>query len=156
MKKLLLIIGVILLSITPSLIAQHITLEEQVSIHNSKYETGTIEYVQSAFATAPFADSDETDIEGKFVLTFVGMDAGTEVKISVEKADLEVVNVYDLQQVIIGRKPLLRVYLTQKGKLALAQTELYNISKQALFAKKNALIARLQGNEQEKKQPSKN
>ena len=151
MKKLLLIIGAILISTTPSLIAQQITLKGQVSIHNSKYETGTIEYVQSAFATAPFADSDETDIEGKFGLTFVGIDAGTEVKVSVEKAGLELVNDYDLRQVIIGRKPLLRVYLTKKGKLATAQTELFNISKKALFAQKDALIARLQGSEQEKK-----
>ena len=151
MKKLLLIIGVILLSITPSLIAQHITLEEQVSIHNSKYETGTIQYVQNAFATAPFSGSDETDIDGKFGLTFVGMDAGTEVKVSVEKADLDLVNIYHLQQVIIGRKTLLRVYLTEKGKLAIAQLELFNISKKALFAQKDALIARLQGSEKQKK-----
>lgn len=147
----LLLIGLILSSIKQPLNAQQILLEGQVSIHNSLYETGKIQYVSSAFANAPFADSDETDVEGRFGLTFVGMDKGTEVKVSVEKSGLELVNTYELERVIIGRKPLLRVYLTEKGKLAKAQTELYNISKKALFAEKNAIIARLQGSKQEQK-----
>ncbi|MCB0644971.1 MAG: tetratricopeptide repeat protein, partial [Phaeodactylibacter sp.] len=90
-----------------------------------------------------------TDSEGRFGLEFVSIDPGTAVKIKVEKAALEVVNDYDLQRVIIGRKPLLRVYLADKGRLAQAQTELYNISKEALFAEKDAIIARLLGDKQE-------
>ena len=151
MKKYSPLIWLTFILTSQSLTAQQITLKGQVSIHNSKYETGTIEYVPNAYASAPFAGTVDSDTEGKFGLVFVGMDGGTEVKVKVEKAGLEVVNDYDLNQVIIGRKPLLRVYLIEKGRLAIAQTELYNISKEALFANKNALIARLQGSEQEKK-----
>ena len=151
MKNLYLFIGYIFISLTHPLIAQQITLKGQAFIHNSKYETGSIKYVPNAFAMAPYSDTDETDIEGKFGLTFVGLDRGTEVKVRIEKSGLEVVNEHDLQQVIIGRKSVLRVYMAEKGKLASAQTELYNINKKALFAKKDALIARLQGSEQEKK-----
>ena len=150
MKKTTLIIEFLLVSMSQSILAQEIELKGQVSIHNSKYDNGEIEYVPNAFASAPFAGSDDTDVEGKFNLTFVGIDGGTTVKVSVEKDDLEVVNDYDLQQVIIGRKSVLRVYLAKKGNLALAQTELFNICKDALFAQKNALIARLQGNKQER------
>ena len=56
------------------LLAQKITLKGQVSIHNSKYETGTIRYVSNAYASAPFAGSDDTDDLGKFGLTFTGID----------------------------------------------------------------------------------
>jgi preprotein translocase subunit SecA/nephrocystin-3 len=47
--------------------------------------------------------------------------------------------------VVLGRKFPLRIYVAEKGKLAQAQTELYQISKEALFARRDALIARLRG-----------
>jgi tetratricopeptide (TPR) repeat protein len=129
--------------------SQQIELRGRVSIHNSKYNTGIIEYVKNAYVTAPFTRPDDTDDEGWFELEFVGIDAGTSVKVQVEKVDLEVVNEYDLQRVIIGRKLPLRIYLTSAGQLAIAQTELYNISKTALYKQKNGLIARLYASEAE-------
>jgi tetratricopeptide (TPR) repeat protein len=123
--------------------SQQIKLRGQVSIHNSKYNTGTIQYVKDAYITAPFTKADNTDDSGRFELEFVEIDAGTAVKVQVEKTGSEVVNEYDLQRVIISMKLPLRVYLTTKGQLAIAQTELYNISMKALFVQKDALIARL-------------
>ena len=38
-------------------IGQQIVLEGQVSIHNSKYETGSISYVDNAFVRAPMTDA---------------------------------------------------------------------------------------------------
>ena len=70
MKKKSLLILLILSGI--NLVAQEITLKGQVSIHNSKYETGSITYVSNAYASAPFAGSDDTDELGKFGLTFTG------------------------------------------------------------------------------------
>lgn len=150
MPKLLLYIT-LFFNLVYSLEAQQISLKGQVSIHNSKYATGRIEYVQNAYASAPFAGSDDTDSQGVFELPFVGIDAGTVVKVKVVKSGLEVVNEYDLQRVIIGRKPLLRVYLIEAGKLALAQTELYNISREALYARKDAIINELTGKATENK-----
>ena len=131
------------------LYTQQITLDGQVSIHNSKYTTGNIQYVKDAYVQAPFATPDDTDVEGRFCLVFVGIESGVSVKVTVEKAGLEVVNSYDLEQVILGRKSLLRVYLAPEGQLAKSQTELYNISKKALFAEKDAIIARLNGDVKE-------
>ncbi len=135
----------LLLALTPALQAQaqQITLTGQVSIHNSRYRSGQIEYVKGAYATAPFTTPGETDDNGIFTLEFVGMGGGTSVKLQVEKAGLEVVNDHDLRDVVIGRKTRLRVYLADKGRLAQAQTELYNISREALTAKHEQLIARL-------------
>lgn len=124
--------------------AQQVPLQGQISIHNSKYKTGAIQYVENAQITAPFSTPTTSDSQGKFDLSFAGVEGGQLVDLSVEKAGLEVVNRYDLQRVVLGRKPLLRVYLAKSGALAQAQTELYNISKQALFARKDALIAQLQ------------
>ncbi len=118
-------------------------------MHNSRYQTGKIQYVENAFVSAPFAGSDDTDQAGRFDLVFTGMEAGTVVQVQVDKAGLEVVNGYDLQQVVIGRRPLLQVFLAPKGQLAQAQTDLYNISKEALYAEKDALIERLLGSEKE-------
>ena len=79
------------------------------------------------------------------MLEFVGLASGTALKIEAEKAGLEVVNTRELEEVVIGRKFPLRIYVAEKGKLAQAQTELYQISKEALFARRDALIARLRG-----------
>jgi hypothetical protein len=103
------------------LFPQQITLDGQVSMHNSKYNTGKIQYVKDAYVTASFAAPDDTDTEGRFCLVFVGIKSGVSVKVTVEKAGLEVVNTRDLEQVIIGRKDVLRVYLAAKGELARCQ-----------------------------------
>ena len=81
--------------------AQQITLTGQVSIHNSKYNSGKIEYVKNAYASAPFTKPGSTDDNGIFQLEFVGLDGGTSVKVEVEKAGLEVVNERDLRDVIV-------------------------------------------------------
>lgn len=136
-------------------IGQQIVLEGQVSIHNSKYETGSISYVDNTFVRAPFTKPATSDSRGRFSLEFVGLDPGTAVKLDADKQGLEVVNAYDLQEVIISRKLPLRIYLIDKGKLAEAQTELYNISKEALYARKDALIDRLRQNDAESKKAMK-
>lgn len=132
-----------------SIYPQQLTLKGQVSVHNSKYDTGTIEFVQNASIMAPFTKPATTDINGNFQLVFVDLDHGTSISLQAEKYGLEVVNQHDLLQVIISRKLPLRIYVTTKGKLAEAQTELYNISKKALFARKDALIARLSKDSEE-------
>ena len=118
--------------------AQQIELKGQVSIHNSKYNTGSVQYVSDAYVSAPLTKPSNSDSQGRFQLGFVGLDPGTSITLDVEKSGLEVVNRYDLQDVVIGRKTPLRVFVTNKGNLANAQTELYNVSRKALFAKKDA------------------
>ena len=137
--SLLLLLALVLTGIS----AQQITLTGQVSIHNSKYNTGKIECVKDAYASAPFTKSDNTDENGIFRLDFVGLRAGTSVELSLEKAGYEVVNKYDLRDVVIGRKTPLKIYITTKGQLAQAQAELYNVSLQALTSRYDKLIAQL-------------
>jgi hypothetical protein len=126
-----------------------VELRGTVAVHNSKYETGEVIYVQNAYLSAPFTVPATSDVEGVFVLEFVGLASGTALKIEAEKAGLEVVNTRELEEVVIGRKFPLRIYVAEKGKLAQAQTELYKISKQALFARRDALIARLRADTEE-------
>lgn len=70
-------------------------LKGQVSKQNTKYNTGNIEYIKDAFVSAPFTKPNDTDVQGRFELEFVGLDAGTEVELQVEKDGLDVVNLYD-------------------------------------------------------------
>lgn len=151
MKKQPLFIWTILLSINFSLTAQEITLKGQVSIHNSKYETGTIEYVQDAYVKATFAGVVDTDVKGNFSLTFSGIEEGTTVEIDVEKAGLEVVNKKDLQEVVIGRLIPLKIYLAPKGQIAKARVELYNVSIKTLTQRHDRLIASLRKDDAESK-----
>ena len=83
------------------------------------------------------------------MLEFVGLASGTALKIEAEKAGLEVVNTRELEEVVLGRKFPLRIYVTEKGNLAKAQTELYKVSQQALFASRDQMIARLRGEKAE-------
>ncbi len=134
-----------------SIVAQEIRLKGQVSIHNSGYKTGKIKYVQNAYVSAAFAGSDDTDVDGKFSLTFSGIDKGTSVEVSVEKSGLEIVNKKDLQDIVIGRLTPLKVFAAPKGQLARAQTELYEISLAAITAKHEALIVKLRKGGEESK-----
>ena len=135
----------VFLPLQPSLYAQQVELRGTVAVHNSKYETGEARYVQNAYLSAPFTVPATSDVQGNFVLEFVGLASGTALKIEAEKAGLEVVNTSDLEEVVIGRKFPLRIYVTEKGNLAKAQIELYKVSQKALFASRDKMIARLRG-----------
>ena len=128
---------------------QEIDLHGRVSIHNSRYRTSEIEYVANAFIRAPFAGSTNSDSEGEFLLVFTGIQTGTTIRLTVEKEGLEVVNSHDLDRVILGRIEALPIYMAPVGQLANAQTELYNISRAALFASRDARISRLLGEREE-------
>ena len=134
------IIILFLLLISLYVQAQQITLSGQVSIHNSGFQTGKIIYVQNANVTAPYTSPDDTDVEGKFNLEFVGIAEGTALQIQVEKQGLEVVNERTLQSVILGRRSNVKVFLTPKGELAKAKAELYDVSLAAITANHDALI----------------
>ncbi len=135
--------GCLFLMVSTVIWSQQTKLTGIVSVHNSKYETGATQYVKDAYVTAPFTKSANTDESGTFALAFVGIEGGTSIKLQVEKQGLEIVNLRDLEDVVIGRTSPVRIFLTEKGKLAQVQTELYNISKKALFAKKDTLITKL-------------
>ena len=123
--------------------AQQIDLTGQISIYNSNYRTGQIEYVADAFVSADFAGSTNSDAEGKFELVFSGLASGTTVDLRVEKSGLEVVNKRNILHVILGRKEPLKVFLAPKGELAQRQTKFYNVSLAIVTARHDALIASL-------------
>ena len=135
-----LVLGLIVLLFSHQGHAQQIQLRGTVAVHNSKYETGEVKYVQNAYIRAPFTMPAASDVAGEFVLEFVGLASGTALKIEAEKAGLEVVNTRELEEVVLGRKFPLRIYVAEKGKLAQAQTELYQISKEALFARREVCL----------------
>ncbi len=137
------VISSLLILAAPTAYAQQITLEGQVSIHNSQYHTGKIEYVEGAFVSAPFTTTQTTNKKGAFKLGFAGVDGGNAVTVSVEKAGLEAADPGALQGVAIGREAPLRVSLAKKGWLEQAQKELLNHSLKALAARRDALAARL-------------
>ena len=111
MNRLILLIAIVFILNTA--LPQQIKLSGQVSMHNSKYKTGEIEYVQNTSIKAPFTKPTTTDINGNFQLEFVGISAGTSIQVHVEKAGLEVVNSYDLQDVVISRKSPIRIFLAK-------------------------------------------
>ena len=129
--------------------AQQVQLRGTVAVHNSKYKTGKVIYVQNTYLTAPFTKPALTDVKGAFTLEFVGLDPGMAMRIEASKQALEIVNTRDLDEVIIGRKLPLRIYVTEKGNLVKAQMELLKVSKQALFASRDQMIARLRGEKAE-------
>ncbi len=130
--------------------SQNIVLKGQVSIHNSKYRTGQIEYVANAFVNSPFSAPDNTDENGNFHLEFVGIPKGSTIELSVEKYGLEVVNKRDLENVILGRKTSINIFVAEKGLIAKSQTKFYNVSLKAITKNHNELIASLQKEGQER------
>ena len=139
----ILLIPMLLFLAYPAAYAQQITLEGRVSIHNSEYHTGKIEYVEGAIVSAPNTTTETTNRKGIFKLEFAAVDGGNSVTAQVEKAGLEVANPDALQGVAIGRESPLLIFLAEKGQLGQAQTELLNSSLQALKARHQALTASL-------------
>lgn len=123
--------------------AQDIILKGQVSIHNSKYKTGTIQYVPYANIRASFASPGMTDNKGEFSILFRGLARGSETEVIVEKEGLEVVNARALQEVVIPRRESLRVFMAPKNQLIQAQTELYNINLRAITDRYDNYIKQL-------------
>ena len=139
----LFLIPMLLFLAFPAAQAQRITLEGRVSILNSEYHTGKIEYVEGALVSAPYATTEATNKKGIFKLEFAAVDGGNSVTVTAEKAGLEVANPAALQSVAIGRENPLLIFLAEKGQLKQAQSELLNSCRLALTARHQALIARL-------------
>ncbi len=131
-------------------LAQQIKLNGQITLHNSRYQTGSLKYVESAQVSASFTPPASSDIRGFFQLNFVGLEAGTNVELQVEKNKLEVVNQRELFNVTLGRKDTVRIFMSPLGELAQAQTEFYQVSLQALFKERDRLIKQLYGSQQER------
>lgn len=125
-------------------LAQQINLNGIITIHNSGYNNnGNIQYFQNAQVSADFTSPTTSDSNGNFILTFVGIDRGTSVDVQVEKANWEVVNKRDLQDVVVGRRTPLKIFLAKRGVLAQAQAELYQVSIKALTQRHDKLIREL-------------
>ncbi|MEO0687741.1 MAG: hypothetical protein AAFY76_22490, partial [Cyanobacteria bacterium J06649_11] len=144
MKAIYIFCSLTLLMTPLSLLSQQIDLAGVVSIHNSKYLTGTIQYVQNAQVSAMNASPTATDNKGEFTLIFIGVDGGDKVNVQVEKKDWDIVNTHDLANVIVGRTSPLEIYLQKKDLLAQSQAEFYKISKEALYAEHDRRIAILE------------
>ncbi|MCB0100227.1 MAG: hypothetical protein KDE46_31060, partial [Caldilineaceae bacterium] len=72
----LFLIPMLLFLAFPAAQAQRITLEGRVSILNSEYHTGKIEYVEGALVSAPYATTEATNKKGIFKLEFAAVDGG--------------------------------------------------------------------------------
>ncbi|MFN0189058.1 MAG: hypothetical protein ACKVQV_10190 [Bacteroidia bacterium] len=136
-----------------SLFSQQIILKGQITIQNSQYRSGKIEYVKGAIVSCPLAGSTicETDDQGFFALTFVGIKSTTSVNLYVEKNGLEVVNSWALNEVTIGREKILSIWMAQRGEIPRLQADLYVTNKQKLFQQKDATIKRLNAGVEESK-----
>ncbi|MEL6675354.1 MAG: tetratricopeptide repeat protein [Bacteroidota bacterium] len=137
-----------LLQAVGSIFAQDIPLQGQVSLHNSQYKTGQIQYVDQAYVSADFATAANSNAQGEFSILFRGLPGGSSVGISVEKAGLEVVNQRELLDVVIPRREKLRIYLAPRGSLAKAQTELYDINLRSITRRYDRYIERLKNNQE--------
>lgn len=130
---------------------QQVVLKGLVSIHNSKHNTGSIEYISNAYITAPNAKPATTDDSGTFELEFVGVEVGTDVKLTIEKTNYEVTDTTDLK-VTLGKILPVRIYMALKGELLKAQTAIKNTSIETLHKERDALIAKLRASEQESRE----
>lgn len=136
--------------------AQQVDLDGTVSIHNSGYHTSKVQFLENVLITAPFSKPGVSDAHGNFKLTVVGIPTGTSLKLSVEKQGYEIVNSKMLEQVVLGSKAPVHVFLIEKGGLIAAQLELLNISKAALYQRRDSIIQVLRSDQIESEKMIKN
>ncbi|MEN0046441.1 MAG: tetratricopeptide repeat protein [Bacteroidota bacterium] len=106
--------------------AQQTRLNGQISIFNSKYNTGKIQYVRNAYVSADFSTPTQTDVMGKFSLVFQGIQQNQKVNLKVEKDRLEVVNL-DQLRVVVGQEEQVKIYMASSKYLADYRKELYEV-----------------------------
>jgi tetratricopeptide (TPR) repeat protein len=110
--------------------AQQSAIRGIVSIHNSQTETGSRQYV----ANAQIEDNSRraqpviTDIDGRFVLIYVGIDEKMAVAFQVKKPGLEVVNI-DALHAITGQNELVKISMASPDKIAAFRLKIYNIGR---------------------------
>ncbi len=115
-----------------------------ITILNSKTRTGQLQYVKAATVIADNANPALTDNEGRFKLVFIDSEPGVEVRLSVEKSGLEVVNKDMLQAVL--RKDAdsqLRIYMANPDQLAASVLKLRGIAEKHITARYQQQISRL-------------
>ncbi len=112
---------------------QMIKLDGVVSVQNSKINTGQIIYVEGVQIKHEEAKSDITDSDGYFSLQIVGVEPNTQTKIEVTPTgkynEYIVVNRRDIDNITLGRKERINIYICEKNQYFKRVDELYNINR---------------------------
>ncbi|MDR2948091.1 MAG: tetratricopeptide repeat protein [Prevotella sp.] len=108
-------------------------LDGVVAVQNSKINTGQIIYVEGVEIKHDEAKSDVTDSNGYFSLQIVGVEPNTQTKIEVTPTgkfnDYIVVNKRDINDITLGRKERINIYICEKNEYFKRVDELYNINR---------------------------
>ena len=112
--------------------SQQSSITGEVSVINSRYETGTRQYVANAQVEEDFgrAQATTTDADGRFRLVLVGVAEKESVGFQVKKEGLEVVNT-DVLSAIAGQRRQVKVYMASPRKIAEYKRQYYEIGKTA-------------------------
>jgi len=154
MKRIILLL-IIIVCVTANSTAQQIPLKGEVTVQNSKTNTGKTQYVKNAEASHPKAKPDVTDDDGKFTLVITGEKPNTQTQISIiphgEYSDYVVVNEKELRDITLGRERPVKVYVCKKGDLEQRQAEMVGINMRKLEARLEKQKKRLQNELEELK-----
>lgn len=107
---------------------QSISLPGTIAIQNSKYVSGTRQFVSGASIRAPFAKAVSSDVNGAFRMEFVGVENGNAVRFTVAKPGLVVVNSKEMDHVVLGRIPELLIVMADPDELAQMQARYYDVA----------------------------
>jgi hypothetical protein len=115
---------------------QMIPLRGVVSLQNSKFLTGSRQFISLAQVTDDFdkAQPDLTDSHGKFTLNYINTPDKSSVSFHVKKPPLEVVNLSDLHATA-GQLQVVSIYMASPESVAEFRKQIYNVGKTA--AEKN-------------------
>lgn len=144
MRNLLFLIVCVVLSVQ-SYSQQDVSLPGEVVEQNSKFNTGSINYLSNVQIKAPGATPLHSDAKGKFTLVFVDKLIGNVTRVYASKDGYEVVNDEELKKAaVLGRKVPLKVVLCEEGQLYENQIVYYKIARDAVLAAHKQRIAILQ------------
>ena len=131
---------ILLICAGPTLPAQDGILSGRVTYQNSRHRP-----VPGAIVKANLGNNTETDTEGGFSMTLPGKKAGYEVRISVEKEGLEVVNKEKLQRYAlrVDETVPLEIYMCPIGQWEKNALAYYHINERKITARYRQQVASL-------------
>ncbi len=102
--------------------------------HNSKTKTGQLKIISDAQVVIPKSVPVTTDIKGKFKTVSDGLIIGKSVPVKFIKNGFQVVNSNEMENVFVGRKEDLVVYMAIRSELQKSKMEYYKLAKNSVEA----------------------
>ena len=121
-------------------------IKGQVILHNSKSETGRVQFIPNTKITSPSVGNVYTDQKGRFKIRLKKIDTNKPLFLQVEKKGYEIVNLRDIKYLFLDKKPWLKIIVAKKGYVKRVRNTIMATVKESIMKEQTKLLELLSNN----------